>query len=416
MSFCIRATLLTVFLALPLVGCVDGSTGGSESDNFDADAFDFTAMFANYADNIILPNYEAVTTLATDIGAESGPISTYCQSIGTANESAAVGAAKNAWDDLMLAIQQTEMHIIGPAASNDNASQNRLNSFATGSLSLCGVDQSVVQSAENAGFDIESKTVRQRGIGALEYLLFNPDLAQNCPSQIVETADWDSRPAEQRQLLRCEYAIIVATDIANTAVGLRDAWSSDDGDYRSTFINPANTVDSLEALSDGLFYLDYGVADLKLAIPTGISDECLALSCPQSVESPYSQYSLDNIRANLQSFGTLMTGGSGPGFDDLIDGAGVPALNQRFADNTAAAIALIDTASESLFEQATAIDSSAAEMECMNDYLNANPSSPGRFSACTLLGAIKLIVDDLKVGFVAVIDVDLPDRAQSDND
>ena len=56
MSFCIRATLLTVFLALPLVGCVDGSTGGSESDNFDADAFDFTAMFANYADNIILPN------------------------------------------------------------------------------------------------------------------------------------------------------------------------------------------------------------------------------------------------------------------------------------------------------------------------------------------------------------------------
>jgi hypothetical protein len=153
-----------------------------------------------------------------------------------------------------------------------------------------------------------------------------------------------------------------------------------------------------------------------LAIPTGISDECLALSCPQSVESPYSQYSLDSIRANLQSFGTLMTGGSGLGFDDLIDDAGVPALNQRFADNTAAAIALIDTASESLFEQATAIDSSAAEMECMNDYLNANPSSPGRFSACTLLGAIKLIVDDLKVGFVAVIDVDLPDRAQSDND
>ena len=111
-----------------------------------------------------------------------------------------------------------------------------------------------------------------------------------------------------------------------------------------------------------------------------------------------------------------MTGGSGPGFDDLIDGAGVPALNQRFADNTAAAIALIDTASESLFEQATGIDSSAAEMECMNDYLNATPNSPGRFSACTLLGAIKLIIDDLKVGFVAVIDVDLPDRAQSDND
>jgi predicted lipoprotein len=414
MSFYTRATLIAVFLALPLTGCVDDSTGGSGSDNSDADTFDFTAMFANYADNIILPNYEAVARLATDIESETGPISTYCQSIGTAAETAAVDAAQNAWDDLMVAIQKTELHIIGPAANNDNALQNRLNSFATGSLSLCGVDQSVVQSAENAGFDIEIKTARQRGIGALEYLLFNSNLAQNCPSQIVETADWDSRPAEQRQLLRCEYAIVVASDIASTAADLRDAWSSDDGDYRSTFINPANTGDSLEELSDALFYLDLDVADVKLAIPTGISDECLALSCPQKVESPYSQYSLDDIRANLQSFGTMMTGGSGSGFDDLIDDAGVPELNQRFLDNTARAIAFIDTASESLFEQASAIDSSAAETECTIAY--ANPAVIGRFSACNLLGVIKLINDDLKIGFVAAIDVDLPDRAQSDND
>ncbi|MDG2272203.1 MAG: imelysin family protein, partial [Halioglobus sp.] len=384
------------------------------SDNSDADGFDFTVMFANYADNIILPNYEAVARLAIDIESDIGPISTYCQSIGTAAESAAVDAAKTAWDGLMLAIQKTELHILGPAASNNNALSNRLNSSAVGSLSLCGVDQSVVQSAQAPGFDINSKTVTQRGIGALEYLLFNSDLEQNCPSQIVETADWDSRPAAERQLLRCEYAIVVASDIANTAADLRDAWSSDAGDYRSTFINPANTGDSLEELSDALFYLDLDVADRKLAIPIGINDACAALSCPQSVESPYSQYSLDNIRANLQSFGTLMTGGSGLGFDDLIDDAGVPELNQRFADNTAAAIAFIDTASESLFEQASAIDSSAAETECANAY--ANSDVIGRFSASNLLGVIKLINDDLKIGFVAAIDVDLPDRAQSDND
>ena len=77
MSFYTRATLIAVFLALPLTGCVDDSTGGSGSDNADADTFDFTAMFANYADNIILPNYEAVARLATDIESETGPISTY---------------------------------------------------------------------------------------------------------------------------------------------------------------------------------------------------------------------------------------------------------------------------------------------------------------------------------------------------
>ena len=414
MSFYYRATLITVFLALPLAGCVNDSTDSSGPDNFDAGAFDFTAMFANYADNIILPNYEAVAKLSTDLEAQSGPLSTYCDSIGTSNETAALDAAKNDWDNLMLAIQRTEMHIVGPAASNNNALTNRLNSSAIGSLSLCGVDQSIVQSTENAGFDIESKTVRQRGIGALEYLLFNPDLTQNCPSQIAETADWDSRPAQERQLLRCQYAMVVATDIANTAADLRDAWSSDGGDYRSTFLNPVNAADSLEALSDGLFYLDLDVADRKLAIPTGIDDACVAFSCPESVESPYSQYSLDNIKANLQSFDTLMTGGTGLGFDDLIDAAGVPELNGRFEDNSAAAVILIDDTTESLFEQATAIDSSAAETECMNDY--ANPGAAGQFPACTLLGVIKRLNDDLKVGFIAATALDLPDRAQSDND
>jgi len=414
MSFYIRATLIAVFLALPLLGCVDDSTDGSGSESFDADAFDFTAMFANYADNIILPNYESVARLATDLKTESGSLSTYCQSIGTSNEGAALDAAKNAWEGLMQSIQTTELHILGPALGNNNALQNRLNSSASGSVSLCGVDQSVVQSKEDSGFDIELKTATQRGIGALEYLLFNPDLAQNCPSQIVETADWDSRPVEERKLLRCEYAMVVATDIANSAADLRDAWSSDGGNYRGTFVDPVNTGDSLEALSDGLFYLDLDIADRKLAIPIGINDACVAFSCPERVESPYSQYSLDSIRVNLKSFDTLMTGGSGLGFDDLIDAAGVPELNQRFVDNSAAAVVLIDSSAESLFEQATAIDSSATQTECMNEY--SNPGAAGRFPSCTLLGVIAMLADDLKVGFVAVIKVDLPDRAQSDND
>ena len=132
------------------------------------------------------------------------------------------------------------------------------------------------------------------------------------------------------------------------------------------------------------------------------------------MESPYREYSLAGIRANLVAFGTLMTGADGLGFDDLIDAAGMPELNRRFTDHTATAVAVIDNSKDSLVTQAAALDTSAQETECINAF--ANPDVVGEFPACNLLGHIKALTDDLKVGFVAAINVDLPDRAQTDND
>ncbi|GLS28113.1 imelysin family protein [Marinibactrum halimedae] len=399
-----------------LAGCGadSGSSSSSDSTEVSDETFDFAGMFANYTDNIFLPNYQAIEAQAKSLAEPDGAIATYCDTIGSATAGAALSEVTVAWQALQASIQRSEAHAIGPVADNNGALRNRFTSYGTGSLSLCGIDQSVVQANTQADFDIAIKTTNQRGIGALEYLLFNETLVHTCPSQITETTDWNDRSINERRQLRCEYALHVANDIADAATTVIAQWDSNGGNYRSTFINPNNAAASLESLSDAMFYVDVDVKDTKLGLPTGINADCRGTSCPEFVESPYVENSLVNIRNNLEGFQTMLTGADGLGFDDIIAQAGVDSLNVRFFDNIRLSMNVIDNTVESLIDQSENINDSVSEAACANAF--SNPDTPSDFSACNLSGLVKRITDDLKVGFVAAVNVDLPDRAQSDND
>ncbi|BFM07361.1 imelysin family protein [Halioxenophilus aromaticivorans] len=396
-----------------LSGCA-GDNGSSSSSQNVAEDFDFTAMFANYADNIIIPNYESLKSAADNLADEQGPLGQYCAGIGSANEASLFTSAELAWHEVQSSIQHSESHVLGPVADNGAALRARLSAYHVGELSACGIDQGVVLNAQSSNFDVTTRTVTQRGIGAVEYLLFNTDLTHNCPSQIAETADWDQRSTTERQTLRCDYALTLAKDIAVAADEIVTAWSMDGGNYRSEFINPLNDAENLTALSDAMFFMEIDVKDAKLGIPTGINDACSEIACPDQVESPYSQSSLANIADNLSAFQTMMTGADGLGFDDIISQAGVAPLNQQFADNIQAALASIQTQPASLYSQAAGLVTEDDETDCTNSY--TNPTTTTLVPACSLFGLVKLITDDLKVGFIAAVDVDLPDRSQSDND
>lgn len=398
---------------LSLTGCVGDSADSSDTTGSGGD-FDFVGMLANYADNIIIPNYQTTAANAQQLAASNGPLMQYCNAIGSGDEASAFSAASTAWQDLQSAIQISESHVIGPAANNTNLLRNSLNSYHAGPLSTCGIDQSVVLASQDSSFDVSARTVTQRGIGAVEYLLFNNNLDHTCPSQITETSDWNSRPAQERKQLRCEYALTLSQDISNTAESIADAWDINGDDYRSQFIHPNQVADNFSALSDALFFMDVEVKDNKLGTPIGISNACTDFACPSLAESPYSQRSLQNIQANVEGFSQMLTGGSGLGFDDIIAQAGLDSLNSDFNNNITDALNTITTASESLTQQASAITDQNAETACSN--AAANPVVSATLSACHLYGFVKRITDDLKVGFVSAVNVDLPERAQSDAD
>lgn len=394
-----------VFLAGMLAGCV----GDNDSSNPD---FDVAGLLDDTTDIVILPGYQALATQTTLLSADDGALAQYCTAIGTATEAARKAEAQQAWRTAMNQWQSLEMHRLGPIADNGDALGNRVSSFGSSNLSDCGVDQAVVLSRQD-GFDLATRSSNQRGLEAIEYTLFNDNLDHTCSSQITRLSDWNERPDVERTQWRCDYARLVASDVADAASTIYEQWRIDGENYRSEFLNPAVAGTTLETLSDAVFYLDVVVKDLKLGVPLGISDDCSAFSCPEQIESPYSEHSLTNIRNNLVGF-TRLIEHDGLSFGDLIRHAGVPDVATRLTDNANAAIELIDGMDSSLLVQATAIDSSDRDSQCTNAF--TNPEADSELTACRLYGLIKRITDDLKVGFVAAVNVDLPDRAQSDND
>ena len=128
----------------------------------------------------------------------------------------------------MSTVQATEMHAIGPAAENADALRSQMLSYASGTLSTCGLDISAVLNEEE-DFDIGTRSLNQRGFGAIGYLLFNEDLTHTCAAQVPETQSWDDRTEDDRELARCNLARTVASDVAAAANEVNDEWQT----YRS---------------------------------------------------------------------------------------------------------------------------------------------------------------------------------------
>ena len=407
-----------------LGGCVDSSrepaqplqtpatgAGGQDDQVQEEEEEEFTTlgMLTNLVDAVIVPNYQALAAETAAFAAEDGPLAAYCVAIGADTAT----AAQDAWRTSMATVQATEMHVFGPAAANGEALRKRILSYDDATLSTCGVDISVVL-ARDEGFDIRSRSLNQRGYGAVEYLLFNEDLAHTCAPQVTQTADWNGLGEDERRLARCELARLIAADAADAAADIAEQWDAAGGDYRTTFLDPDTTGEALQHLTDGIFAMDLLVKDRKLGIPTGIHDDCSAAACPELVESPYALHSFANIRANAVAFKTLFEGGDGFGFDDFIVNEEYAEVAARFSTNTQAVIDYVDGIETSLYDQVVAIETEDRDTECMNAFAAADLEA--ELSACTAVGLVKRITDDLKIDFVTIVGVSVPGGAQTDAD
>ena len=425
------AWLGAIAAAIFLSGCVDStrdldqtvvtetvdSDSGNTADNPDPTpdpdtAFSLTSMLTNLADNVFTGNYQDLADATAALASDSGPLSDYCDAIGTANESSSLEAAESAWKQTMDAMQATEMHVIGPAAANEGARRHRILSYSLEPLSTCGTDEIATNYlAENSTFDITTRSVNQRGLGGIEYLVFNSDLQHTCPPQVPGTATWNGLSEDSRKVARCRAAVALAADTASAAQQINDLWNSD---YRDEFTSESDAGNNLQTLTDALFYLDTGVKDKKLGIPLGINDACSSITCANNIESRYSNYTADNLANNLASFLNIFRGGDGIGFADQITEEGFADVSQEFISDINAATTALSNITVPIYDQVLSIDTTGEEAQCANAF--ANPDTPDDLSACTVYGLIKRVTDALKIDFVTIVNVNLPDGAQADND
>lgn len=386
----------TAALALCLAGAgctsdsggTDGGDGGLRGE-----------VLASLGQNVVVPRQQAFAARAVSLEAELA---------NAAADPSAREAAEEAWRQAMASWQEIEMMQLGPAGSSltvMGGQDLRARIYSWPNLNLCLVDQQTVQDGYDDPDALEEAVGAPLGLWAIEYLLFNEDPGNNCSplNTINQDGIWEAM-ADVIPQRRLAYAAALSTLVRRRADDLEAAWAPAAGNFIEELLNPGRggalygtAQEGLNAISDGMFYLDKETKDMKVGEPIGITG-CDAERCPEAIESPWAQHSKENIVANLQGFQALFLGAApgddALGYDDLLVDMGAPDVAQDMAEAIENAISVTEAIPGTL-----------------RDAIDQNPESV--LAAHT---AIRGVTEILKSDFLSVLDLEAPDRAAGDND
>ncbi|RLV60306.1 peptidase M75 [Parashewanella curva] len=413
-----KDTRLLSILALGISAALLSGCGESTSSNAGPDfgdkpvtpapdngnGFNQKALIANLADNVIAPTF---AEFRQDAIAQQQAVNAYCQqetALAANNASAenvqtALTTAQNSWTKAIGVWQQAELMQVGPLLANDAQLRNSIYSWPT--VSSCGVDFDVMffktGTVNGAPYDITKRTANRRGLDALEYLLFNKNLASSCTT--AAPSGWDNLTDSEKKIARCNFAVEVAKDIKNSADTVVSSWTAHTallkkaGESGSGF---SSEHEAVNRFSDAMFYLDSTTKDIKLAYPLGIAEKnsCGAEACPQDVESKYAHQSIKHIINNLEAFERLLKGGEGIGFTDYLVNEGDQ-----------------DTANIMLSDVQKAITSAKAYQTTLAQALENNSEQVTQTHA-----EVKKVTDKLKTDFINSLALTLPKTSAGDND
>jgi predicted lipoprotein len=273
----------------------------------------------------------------------------------------------------------------------------------------CGLDRVLVSKQYEDLATLRAETYfNARGLGALEALLFEERTTTACGADdsTVTPAAWSALVAGDLTKRRALYARTLATDVRINAENVVKVWKSSffkelttAGAGSKLF---ATTGEAINALSDGLFYLDTETKDMKVGDPGGFTMVCLDKPCPEKVEHPFARVSKASIGANLEAFRDLFRGaapatksdGKMHGLRDLL----ISRSRKDIADE-------MDKLLDDALVQANMIGSSLEEA-----LLKKDPQVHKAYAAMQALAA------RLKSDYLSTLDLRAPMHAAGDND
>lgn len=375
--------------------------GGDASKSPDAtpDGFDRNALLAHLATNHFLAvhaDLEAKTALVAP------RVAAYCDALDAGAAGDTLTAARAAWADAVDTWQLLDAVLVGPAAMDNKAQRDRVYGWPL--LSACGLDRDTASRwADPASYNIATKLSNVRSLAAVEYLLYTTATMHGCTTT---PAGWDALGADLPRA-RCRLAQAIAEDVHLGAAALHTAWRPDGGDYVGVLARAGNgssiksAQEGANHISDGMFFVDRFVKDMKLGEPAGITTNVCGTvqqPCLREVELPYGDRASFAIRANLVALKRVFTGttpaADGPGFDDFLRALGAPALADQMTAN---------------------LDDAIAKANAMPDSFIGALSSDYASIVATH-GAVKAVTDDLKSQFLTVLSLEIPDDVAADND
>ena len=361
-------------------------------------------ILADVGQQVILKTYAELLPLTEALGADADAWAKAPQ------DQDARMKAQASWRAVMRLWQRAEVMIVGPAGlmSEVAGGQDLRDELYSWPLTNpCRVDVELVAKTYDTPEKLSAARVNVRGLDALEYLLFVQGAGNACTSQtpINAQGSWSALGDQEVLARRAAYAAQAAALVARDAKRLHDAWSAQGQDFLAQWTNAgqgstryATTQEALNALSDAMFYVEKDTKDMKLGPPLGLMG-CTA-SCAvdlSKLESQHAAASLDHIKANLAAFELLYRGGDQPqarGFDDLLRALGQGALAEAFEAELASAKAALDAIEGDL---SVALIERPAQVQAAFD-------------------AMRVMLTRFKTEFIAVLGLEIPKRAEGDND
>lgn len=317
-------------------------------------------------------------------------------------------ASRKAWQSAMAAWQKVEQFQIGPLASAPSPGAQGLRNkiYIFPEQNRCLIDQQLV-SRLYEGELFAAATDESKGLGALEYLLFYQGTDNGCSADtaINATGSWAALSQDELKVRKRAYAKAAAAEVLIHARELLSAWEKDKGNFLTQLASAgqgsqvfATQQAALNAVSDGLFYLEVVSKDRKLAQPLGLKN-CTKMLCPEFVESPWADQGKEHLRNNLLGFRALFVGGTvspdALGFDDLLKSVGAEEVSSRVLREVDGAQAAIQQLGDKTLSQALQADS---------------------MSVLRIHDALKLVTDTLKQDFTTALAIQPPRRVEGDHD
>ncbi len=337
----------------------------------------------------------------------------------------AFAEAQGQWKRTMLAYHAVDAYPVGPLWANDKEISSHL--YAWPMFNACGIDAETVKTSEGVATAADALAVPTRGLGALEYLLFEPTLGTRCNARAYpQVVTWAAKADSQKKYDRCRFAVTVAGDVAARAQVLSDEWNPKGRNFTRSFIDGSDAAmktakDATNALTDALFQIET-VKDVRLGRPLGRHKDCTSTAgkCPESAEHPYSGLALRAIETRLAAFESAFFGSfeniEGFGFDDLLKTRG----HQDIAERLKVSIANARKAAREV--EATAVASSPAAglqsmIAAMDTQACAETTRTDRkVEVCGLFQDIREVATTLKAEVLSVLALRAPPTYQGDND
>ena len=363
----------------------DGDTG-TPADN----GGDVQQLLSDVAPNAILP---ALERFRQSVESLVGALEAWENAVSNGSGEAERSAAQQAYVATMIAWQEVEVHQLGPTL----AIRDEIYSFPT--TNPCRIDQETAEENWADATFFEDNNVNSYGLDGIEHLLYGGD-ANVCPSQVNPNKDgsWDALGADGVALNRAKFGIALAVRIQDHVDDIIAQWSDDTG-FVSQLSNAGDgspfesTTAALNAVYDGLFYIETDTKDRKLALPLGLRD-CDGEDCAYEVEGVVSGQSLRYIEGNLRGFWSLFTNGEGYGMDQLLTDIG--------HDDLAVSM---ETAYDNAMSVVTTMDGPLDQL-ILDD----------REQVETLHAALREMTTLIKVDLSTVLTLEIPSEAAGDND